>query len=170
LPRYDTAAPIGRLFVGVFAAFFVVIFRHVPPKYSSAPVICNGGWEEALFVFVQLVAAAILIELVSWAIWYVFVRPKVRPARPGIDDPDDYVLSGGQFLGPKASIVSIVLACILGPYSLLGIGIPDPCTWMEHNKFSTRTFAGGLVLMYAIMMASDYAWGQIRNASGKTSR
>jgi hypothetical protein len=169
MPRYDSAAPIGRLFVAMFAAFFVVFVRHVPGKFSSAPVICNGSWEEGLFVIVQLVAAAILIELVTWAMWYVFVRPNVRPARPGIDDPDGYVLSGGQFLGPKPSIVSIVIACILGLFSLLGIGIPDPCTWMEHNKFSTRTFAGGLVLMYAILMASDFAWEQIRNAPGETS-
>ncbi len=85
MPRYDSAAPLGRLFVAVFAALFVVLIRHVPGKYSSAPVICNGGWEEGLFVIVQLVAAAILIELVIWAICYVYVRPSVPPARPGID-------------------------------------------------------------------------------------
>lgn len=128
------------------------------------PVTCNGGWQEGVFVFIQLFAAVILIEGFTWVTWYVRVRPNIQPAPAGEDDPD-YVLSGGQFLGPKPSILSIAFAIILGFFSARIVGTPDPCSLMEVNKFSWRTFIGGLLLMYAILMGIDYVWAVSRKST-----
>jgi hypothetical protein len=156
MPRYDWSMPVFRVFVGTGAAALVVIGSHLQPKYRTELVICNGGWHAGVSVFLQLLLAVPMIEVLTWAIWFFAVRPKDRPLEPAIDDADGYVLSGGEFLGPKPSYASLALAVVLVFLSVRFIGIPDVCPELDLTKFSLRLFLGGLLMMYGLMIGMDY--------------
>src|SRR5579862_410261 len=113
MPRYDWSSPLSRLGFGMVVALGVIVSFHAGGKHRTIPIICNGGWHAAVSVFVQLSLAVATVEVVSWVIWYFTIRPTVTPAEPGIDDPDDYKLSGGQFLGPTPSYISVAIAMVL---------------------------------------------------------
>jgi len=169
VPRYDWSTPLGRLFSGMVAAVVVVFGSHMGSKHRTMPVICNGGWHAGLSVFLQLSLAAAIIESVTWAIWFVAVRPKVQPARSNIDDPGEYVLSGGQFLGPTPSNLSLALAAVLVIVSLRVVGIPDACPMLDLPKLSLRFFLGGMLMTYGVMLGINYLWKQSADRASKPS-
>jgi len=165
MPRYDWSNPVSRLGFGMVVAFGVVVSFHAGGKHRTIPIICNGGWHAGISVFLQLFLAVAIVEVVSWAIWYFTIRPTVTPARLGIDDPDGYKLSGGQFLGPTPSPLSVALAILLVFFGVRVLGIPDVCPMMDLTRFSLRLFLGGQVMMYGIMMGAVYFWRQLSGSS-----
>ena len=114
-------------------ALGLIVSFHAGGKHRAIPIICNGGWHAGISVFVQLSLAVALVEIVSWTNWYFTIRPTVTPAQPGIDDPDDYKLSGGQFLGPAPSYMSVALAVLLIYVGVRVVGIPDVCPSVRHH-------------------------------------
>jgi hypothetical protein len=165
MPRYNWSSPLSRLGFGVVVALVVVLTSHAGSGHRTIPVICNGGWHAGTSVFLQLFLAVAMVEVVGWAIWYFTIRPTITPAQPGIDDPDDYKLSGGQFLGPTPSPLGVALAILLFFFGVRVLGIPDACPMLDLAKFSLRHFLGGQVMMYGIMMGAVYFWRQLNGNS-----
>ncbi|HEY4839078.1 MAG TPA: hypothetical protein VIH72_10740 [Candidatus Acidoferrales bacterium] len=165
MPRYDWSSPVSRLGFGMVVALGVVVSFHAGGKHRTTPIICNGGWHAGTSVFFQLFLAVAIVEVVGWAIWYLTIRQTVTPARPGIDDPDDYKLSGGKFLGPTPSYMSVALGILLIYFGLRVVGIPDVCPSLDVTRFSLRYFLGGLMMMYGIMMGTVYFWRELNGSS-----
>jgi hypothetical protein len=165
MPRYNWASPVSRMGFGMVAALLAVMSFHATPRHSATLVICNGGWHAGISAFLQLFLGVAIVEVVSWAIWYFTIRPTVTPAQTGIDDPDDYILSGGQFLGPKPSYMSVALAIVLIFFGVRVVGIPNVCPLLDLTKFSSRFFLGGLTMMYGIMVGAVYFWRQLNGSS-----
>jgi hypothetical protein len=165
MPRYDWSSPVSRMGFGMIAALLVVVSFHASPKHSTTLVICNGGWHAGIFVFLQLFCGVAIVEVLGWVNWYFTIRPTVTPAQFGIDDPDDYKLSGGRFLGPKPSYLSVAIAILLVFFAVRVMGIPDVCPLLDLTTFSLRFFLGGLMLMYGIMVGAVYFWRQLNGSS-----
>lgn len=154
MPCYDWTTPVIRSAFGIFGAFLALLVTHLGVTFHPGPV-CSGDWHEGPFAFFQYAAAIVVIEAITWAAWYVVVRPKVPRARPGIDDPD-YVVSRGPFLGSGLTSWRALLLILLLLASGVLVGIPDPCQPMDFDGFSIRSFVGGLLLMYGFLVAINY--------------
>jgi hypothetical protein len=169
MPRYNWRYPLGRLVCASFAAFCWAFLRTASPDVplGREPIICNGDLREHVFVFGQLVGAAIFIEALSWAVWFLSERRKVHPKQSGMDDSKKYKLSGGELLGLEGSLYSLMFAIALVVFSGRVIGIPDPCPPMNLNPFSWRHLMGGLVAMYGIMGGINYLLEKMDKSPGK---
>jgi hypothetical protein len=132
-----------------------------------APVICNGHAREYLLAFAQLAGAAIFIEILSWAEWFVTERRQTPTSQTGTDDLNKYELSGGELLGLEGSIYSLVFAIALIVFSARVLGIPDPCPPMNLNPFSLRHLMGGLLAVYGVLGAVNYLLEKVDKPSAK---
>lgn len=165
MPRYDWSSPFSRLGLGMVVAFCVILTSHVASRHRSIPIICNGGLHAGISVFLQLSFAVAIVEVTGWGIWCFTIKPTVTPAQPGIDDPGEYKLSGGKFLGPKPSQLTVALAVLLVYFGLRVVGIPDVCPLLDRTSFSLRLFLGGMMMMYGIMMGAVYFWRELNGGS-----
>jgi hypothetical protein len=169
MPRYNWRYPLGRLIGASFFVFCWLFARSGGPEVplGRPPVICNGDVQEYLLVFVQLVGAALFIEILSWAFWLVDQRRRVHSAQQGTDDLNEHKLSGGELLGLGGSIYSLVFAIALVVLSGRVIGVPDPCPPMSLNPFTWRHFMGGMLMMYGILGGINYLLEKIDGSRGK---
>lgn len=170
MPRYNWRYPLGRLICASFAAFCWAFVMNGGPNpdvpLSTAPIICNGDLREHVLVFVQLVSAALFIEVLSCVVWFVHQRRGASSAELGMDDLTPRKLSGGELLGLEGSIYSLVFAIALIVISARIIGIPDPCPTMNLNPFTWRHFMGGLLTMYGILGGMNYLFEKIDRSPG----
>lgn len=132
-----------------------------------APVICNGDAREYLIIFALLTGAALFIEILSWAVWFVTDSRQVSTSQPGMDSLNKYKLSGGELLGLDDSIYSLVFAIVLVVFGAKVLGIPDPCVTSNLNPFSWRHLMGGLLVMYGILGGINYLLEKIDKPSDK---
>jgi hypothetical protein len=117
------------------------------------------------FCILTTVLRSSIVEVTGWGIWCFTIKPTVTPAQPGIDDPGEYKLSGGKFLGPKPSQLTVALAVLLVYFGLRVVGIPDVCPLLDRTSFSLRLFLGGMMMMYGIMMGAVYFWRELNGGS-----
>jgi hypothetical protein len=158
MPRYNWRYPLGRLTSASFVVFCWTFSGHggVDAPLGVEHVICNGDLRDSLLVFSQLIGAAVLIEVLSWAVWFVHERPRVNSAHSGIDILNKPKLSGGELLGLEGSIYSLAFAIALVVFSARVIGISNPCSPMNLNPFSLRHLMSALLAMYGILGAINY--------------
>jgi hypothetical protein len=169
MPRYNWRYPLGRLIGASFVVFCWAFSGHggMDVPLGREQVICNGDLQDSLFVFAQLVSAALFIEILSWMVWFVHERPRARPANLGMDILSKSKLSGGGLSGLEGSIYSFVFAIALVVFSARVIGISDPCSYMNLNPFSLRHLTGGLLAMYGILGAINYLLEKVDKPSDK---
>lgn len=132
-------------------AFVVVVASHIGRRGQTLHY-CNGGWNAAIAVFLQLSIAGLLIESLNWARWSVFVKPKTHSARSRKSVTADFLFSGRHLPGPSSLSWRVLLASLLGVFGVAVVGIPDACPDLDVVRFSQRLFLGGAVMMYAIFM------------------
>jgi hypothetical protein len=168
MPRYSWVMPTGRLIFGALIAFSVVWIPHDPERFDSV-IGCDGTSHEGFLVFSQLVVAALIIEGLNWVVWYFTVGRKATPAQLNFTDTEYYTQTRGQFLGPNESLANVVFTFALSLIMARFVGIPDPCTPSELSKPLPRTFVGGLLMMYGILLMMNYLWERYSNRHVKTS-
>jgi hypothetical protein len=166
---YNWRFPLVRLICASFVAFCLDFLRTTSPDVplGQAPIICNGDLREHVLVFAQLVGAAISVEILSLAVWFLNEKRRVRSAQSGMRDLKKYNLSGGELLGLESSLYSLAFAIGLIVFSGRVIGIPNPCPPMNLNPFSWRHLMGALVAMYGVMGAINYLMERVDRSSNK---
>jgi hypothetical protein len=169
MARFNWRYPLGRLISAGFLTLCWLFVGSGGPDVplGVAPVICNGDAREYLLVFAQLVGAALFIEILSWAVWYVRDSREVSASQSGMPELNKYKLSGGELLGLEGSTFSLVFAIALIVIGAKVLGVPDLCVPSNLNPFSWRHLTGGLVVMYGILGATNYLLEKVDRASDK---
>jgi hypothetical protein len=151
---YNWFIPITRLLFSAPIALVVVVISHTGMRrYSSLLYHCNGGWHAAISVFLQLCLASAIIEFFMWISWLMFTRLKLHSGGHGSKETKRSRLESQKLFGPDSAQWRLGVAAILIVIGARIVGLPDACPDLDITKFSLRLFVGGLIFMYAVMMA-----------------
>jgi hypothetical protein len=148
--RYDWSRPVLRLVWGAVMSAGLVIVRHTGGRYPIRPIHCDGDLFQGFVVFGAFFLGCCAIEGAIWGSWY---RNHWREARSQSNNSEDYVLSGGTFVGIENFTGRILIAS-----GCLGIGIaagPNPCTIQLFGDLTWLLVIASLAASYGMLLFGD---------------
>jgi hypothetical protein len=154
--RYNFKRVAIRVAVASAIAALFALSIHFP-KYAWPPVICNGGFTDAIvdgivFIF-ALFIAMVLVEGFHWLGWLMRRAPSA--STQARDSAEVLSPTGGRLFSPVGAVSSIVLALFVLGVVRSYIGPLTPCERVDPSEISKRLIVGAILEAYGLLLLAE---------------